>query len=104
MEDLLAKLKIYLKITNNDEDNLLSLLLETAGNKLLERLYPYDSSKTVVPVRYQTKQIEIALFLYNKQGAEGQTSHNENGINRTYENADIPESLLQGITPFVGVI
>lgn len=104
MEDLLDKLKIYLKINNNDEDNLLSLLLETAGNKLLERLYPYDSSKTVVPVRYQTKQIEIALFLYNKQGAEGQTSHSENGINRTYENADIPESLLQGITPFVGVM
>ena len=50
------------------------------------------------------KQIEIAVYLYNKQGAEGQTAHSENGISRTYESADVPESMLRGIAPFVGGI
>jgi hypothetical protein len=67
-------------------------------------VYPYDSTVTEVPNRYETKQVEIAVYLYNKRGAEGQTAHNENGINRTYESADVPESLMRGITPFVGVI
>lgn len=100
MEGLLAKLKILLPEETND--NLLLLFLEIAGQKILERLYPFDGTKTEIPARYQPKQIEIALFLYNKQGAEGETSHNENGIDRTYENADIPDSLMKGIVPFVG--
>lgn len=103
---MLEKLKLYLKIDtgDTDQDSVLLFLLSLAGNKLLERLYPFDSSKTEVPARYQFKQIEIALFLYNKQGAEGETSHSENGISRAYENADIPDSLMHGVTPFVGVI
>ena len=103
---MLEKLKLYLKIDADDteQDTVLLFLIDLAGNKLLERLYPFDSTKTEVPSRYQFKQIEIALFLYNKQGAEGETSHSENGISRAYENGNIPDSLMQGITPFVGVI
>lgn len=103
---MLEKFRKYLKKENADkgEDDFLLFLLDLAGSKLLERLYPFDETKTEVPARYQFKQIEIALFLYNKQGAEGETSHSENGISRAYENADIPDSLMQGVTPFVGVI
>lgn len=90
--------------TDTSKDDFLLFLLDLAGNKLLERLYPFDGTKTEVPERYRFKQIEIALFLYNKQGAEGETSHSENGMSRSYENADIPDSLMQGVTPFVGVI
>lgn len=98
----LAALKSLLGVTG--EDDLLSTLLAIAESKVLDRAYPYDPSVTEVPERYEYKQIEIAAYLYNKRGAEGQTAHNENGINRTYESADVPESLMRGITPFVGVI
>jgi hypothetical protein len=81
---------------------LLLYLLELAEQKIIEKLYPFDDTKTTIPERYQTKQVEIALFLYNKRGAEGEVSHNENGMNRTYENADVPESLMRGITPYCG--
>jgi hypothetical protein len=104
VEDLLEKLKLYLGISDTSEDNLLLLLLDVSAKKILEKLYPFDSTKTEIPTRYQTKQIEIAQFLYNKRGAEGEVSHYENGVNRTYENADIPDSLMRGITPFVGSI
>ncbi len=100
----LEQLKSLLGISGTDEDALLLTLLSIAAQKILNRVYPYDSTVTEVPARYEAKQVEIAVYLYNKRGAEGQIVHNENGINRTYESADVPESLMRGITPYVGVI
>jgi len=100
----LEQLKSLLDISGTDEDALLLTLLSISAQKILDRVYPYDSTVTEVPNRYAMKQVEIAVYLYNKRGAEGQTAHNENGINRTYESADVPESLMRGITPYVGVI
>lgn len=100
----LEQLKSLLGISGTDEDTLLLTLLSISAQKILDRVYPYDSTVTEVPNRYAIKQVEIAVYLYNKRGAEGQTAHNENGINRTYESADVPESLMRGITPYVGVI
>ena len=101
--DKLQTLKLLTGATDS-EDGLLLALLSLAEGKILERLYPYDHSKETLPARYVGKQIEIAVYLYNKQGAEGQTVHSENGISRTYESADVPESMLRGIVPFVGGI
>lgn len=101
---MLKDLKVLLGMSGTNEDALLLTLLSIAAQKILDRVYPYDSSASEVPVRYELKQLEIAAYLYNKRGAEGQTSHSENGISRTYESADVPESLMRGITPFVGVI
>lgn len=101
--DKLQTLKLLTGATDS-EDDLLLALLSLAEGKILERLYPYDHSKETLPARYVGKQIEIAVYLYNKQGAEGQIVHSENGISRTYESADVPESMLRGIAPFVGGI
>ena len=104
--NILQQLKTLLKIDLNDEseDALLLMLLTLSAQRILEKAYPYDDSITEVPQRYKTKQVEIAVYLYNKQGAEGQIAHSENGISRTYESADVPESMLRGIAPFVGGI
>ena len=102
MDELLVQLKSYLGISDTSDDVLLSFLLTLSGQKILDRLYPFDSSITIVPTRYKLKQVEIAQFLFNKRGAEGETSHNENGVSRSYENGDIPDSLMRGIVPFVG--
>jgi len=71
--DKLQTLKLLTGATDS-EDDLLLTLLSLAEGKILERLYPYDHSKETVPTRYVGKQIEIAVYLYNKQGAEGQTA------------------------------
>ena len=101
--DKLQTLKLLTGASDSENDLLLALL-SLAEGKILERLYPYDHNKETLPTRYVGKQIEIAVYLYNKQGAEGQTVHSENGISRTYESADVPESMLRGIAPFVGGI
>lgn len=88
--------------TDSSEEQLLQSFLNEAKAAVLNKMYPFDKGKTDVPKRYLYKVVDIAVFLYNKQGAEGQTAHSENGINRTYESGYIPESMLMDIMPYVG--
>lgn len=85
-------------------DDVLLAYLKIAGRKIIDRAYPYDDTIEEVPRRYEILQCEIAVYLLNKRGAEGEISHSENGISRSYEKADVPESMLSVITPFVGVL
>ena len=101
-EEKLTVLKAM--VGSSDSDEVLSSFLLLAGRKIIARAYPYDSSVTEVPTQYDYLQCEIAAYLLNKRGAEGQTSHSENGITRSYENADVPSSMMKIVTPHVGVI
>ena len=86
------------------EDDVLVSYLAIAGRKIINRAYPYDDTVTEVPRRYGYLQCDIANYLLNKRGAEGQTGHSENGVNRSYESADVPESMLSEVCPHVGVL
>jgi len=81
----------------------LAAYLSLAANEVLRRAFPYDNTQNAVPDKYAMTQCQIAQYLWNKRGAEGQTSHGENGINRSYESGGIPASLLNQITPNAGV-
>lgn len=91
-------------IGGSDTDEVLSTYLNLAGRKIIAKAYPYNSEITEVPAQYDYLQVEIAAYLLNKRGAEGQTSHSENGVSRTYENADVPSSMLKAVIPFCGVV
>lgn len=87
------------------EDPLLSTLLTLSEGIVLNRRYPFGIPEgATVPMQYEHIQLQIALELFSKMGAEGQTAHNENGINRTYESAGVSNSLLQRITPICGSV
>ena len=88
----------------NWSDNVLLSYLKIAGDKIIKRAYPYDDTVEEVPRRYGVLQCEIAQYLLNKRGAEGETAHNENGVSRTYENADVPESLMREVITHVEVL
>lgn len=89
----LEKLKILLN-NPSDSDDLLNLYLENASDIICD----IRNSDIVEPM-YKNIQVRIAVELFNKNGAEGQTGHSENSINRTYESGDISPSLLSRITP-----
>jgi hypothetical protein len=91
-------------VGESDSEEVLLAYLNLAGSKIINRAYPYDPEATEVPKRYEFLQCEIASYLLNKRGAEGQTGHSENGISRSYESADVPESMLGAVTPMVGVL
>ncbi len=102
----LCTLKILLGIDTEDasEDKILSVYLRIAEQKVINRLYPFSTDVVFVPVQYTEKIIEIAQYLYLRRGSEGETSHVENGISRSYEDAGIPDSLLKDIVPMVGTV
>lgn len=87
----------------NDTDIVLAYFLQ-AKSIVLNRAYPFDETKTDIPDRYIGNVIEIASYLLNKRGAEGETAHSENGISRTYGAASIPDDMLNRIIPVVGVM
>lgn len=98
------KLAMLKTLSGEADEDILLAFLTLAGQKVIQRAYPYRHDVEKVPDKYSTNQIEIACYLLNKRGAEGETYHSENGINRSYENADVPDSMLARITPFVGVL
>ena len=52
--------------------------------------------------KYQNLIYKMALYAITKMGAEGEISHQENGIFRTYQSAaDYPSDLLNQIIPLV---
>lgn len=107
METLVETLKAYLDPTKEwtePESTQLSVLLRFAASKIISHLYPFDNTQTGVPVRYQDLQVRIAAELYARMGAEGQTSHGENGITRAWASSDVAQGLLEEITPMAGTL
>lgn len=93
----LDRVKGWLGLADTTNDLKLQLMLDRAEMKIKERRrWPPDKP---MESRWNELQIQIVIFLWNKQGAEGESSHTENGVSRTYENADIPDSLLNEIIP-----
>ena len=91
-------------VGSSDSDEVLSTYLNFAGSKILAKAYPYQNDVTEIPDQYSYLQVEIAAYMLNKRGAEGQTSHTENGVSRSYENGDVPSSMLKSVVPYCGVI
>ena len=91
---------------DDTSDGILNTYLEIAGQKILNRMYPYkeDYSDMEVPDRYAMIQLNIAVYLLNKRGAEGEIQHIENGIHRNYGSSDVPDGMLKDIVPYCKVI
>lgn len=90
---------------NPDEDALLEVLIKIATSKVTKRRYPHGTPEGTIPDLscFALNIIQIAQFLYLKQGAEGEISHSEMGISRSYENADIPQAYYDGVIPYIGI-
>ena len=100
----LEKLKVLIS-PETASDDLLLYLLEQAEGIILNRRYPFGAPEdAVLSVFHQQIQIRVAVELFNKMGAEGQTAHDENGIKRTWEAGDVSPSLLRQIVPVCGSV
>ena len=101
------KTNLVRAIVENDPlatDALIAVYLNLARYAMIERLYPYDTTKvdSDVPSRYDTMQCELAARYFLRRGGQGETSHEENGVNRVYASAD-DDDILQRLTPFAKV-
>ena len=102
--DKLSRLAALISPDTANQD-LLSYLLEQAAGIVLNRRFPFGVPEdATVPAAYEHIQLQIAVELFSKMGAEGQTAHNENGVYRTYEAADVSPSLIRRIVPLIGSV
>jgi hypothetical protein len=86
-------------------DDLFHYLLEQAEGIILNRRYPFGAPEGAKLSAYHEQiQLRIAVELFSKMGAEGQTAHDENGIKRTWEAGDVSPSLLKVIVPVCGSV
>lgn len=88
-------------IGDNNADVTACLL--SAKYSVLNRLYPFGIGATEVPEQYELLECKIASRYYFRAGGEGEVTHSEGGVSRTYATAN-DEDLLMEITPFAKVL
>lgn len=98
--EMINKFKL---ITGENDAELFEVYMDLAREAILARRYPFGfTEETKVPEKYEGTWFEIALRNYERNGAEGQTYHSENGVHRTYGNLN-DDDLLSRIVP-IGVV
>lgn len=84
-------------IDEAQSDALLDVYLADAENAILNRMYPFRRLDTdTIPPMYEMLQCKLAARYILRRGGEGEISHNENGINRTYGSVN-DEDLLSEV-------
>ena len=86
-------------VPEKDDTALIEVYLAKAEEAILNEMYPFGCGENaVVPQRYNMTQCELAVRYILRRGAEGESAHNENGINRTYasvNDSDILSRIMQ---------
>lgn len=77
---MLEKLKLMLNIKDNSKDDLLTILLAQATNKV-----NLATNSTTLPTQLEWIVVEMAIRRYNKLGSEGVASESVDGISKSYE-------------------
>lgn len=97
---------------------LIAYLPDEAGNPILDTLvnravqsyrnyvnYPPDMEETYIESDMKDNLYcisDLALYAFNKQGADFESMHNENGVSRTYEDKG-SIFIAHGVFPYVRV-
>jgi hypothetical protein len=104
IDEKIEKVKVLIS-PDTASDELLSYLLEQSEGIILNRRYPFGAPEgATLSALHETIQIRVAVELFSKMGAEGQTQHTENGVQRVWEAGDVSPSLLKLIVPCVGSV
>lgn len=101
---LIKKLKRKLELRGFDiedyEDSDFLDEIESAIESVNERRHFVPNSTRFFEEKYKNIIIRLCICSFAKMGAEGELSHSENGISRTYAGAsEHPNDILKEITP-----
>ena len=97
---LLAKIKRKLgrlELTFTDAD--IYDEIQNAFEAINSRRHFNPTSSILIEDKYKNLAYELCIASMVKEGAEGEKSHAENGINRVYYGSDYPEDMLNRIVP-----
>jgi hypothetical protein len=88
-------------------DEKLGVYLNAAKAEILNWMYSQiggvPDDVTDVPAKYEITQVYAVVAGYTHAGAEGETVHNENGINRSFTSADMLDYIHKNVYAIVRV-
>lgn len=96
--------RLKLRLPDETNEDLLIDIIETSKAVILAKRFPYGTDRNEIDPQYNDLLFRIALDLYNKQGAEGEISHSENGVSRTYQSSWVSSDLLDEIVPYGSIL
>lgn len=110
--------RLKIKIPEEADEAVLEDVLESAKNIILSRRFPFgrypiktvvdeygdEIQTTYLEPRYLELQLQIAVALYNKIGADFEVGHSENGVSRSWGSESVPLELLSQIIPRAEVL
>lgn len=106
LEEIMADLTIELNGEPGFNQNVLRVKVKDAMKEVIMRRNYQATSYTDEKIKddlYNFASVikKVALFDYNQIGAEGQISHNENSVSRSWVDRD---SLFNGVFAFVNTL
>ena len=85
-------------------DAVVTVYLDDAENAIMRRRFPFGIPEgETLPTAYDILQCRLAARYFLRFGAEGELTHNENGVNRTYGSVN-DEDLLREVVQVAKVI
>lgn len=110
-EEKLEMLKtlLFIDLADTSEDARFAAYLKVAERELLAWRYSYGTGETretvtVVPDEYEMTQIYAVIAGFTQAGAENQTYHHENGINRHFQYTDMVQYIRSNVVPLCKVL
>lgn len=104
--DKLEQVKLLLGVTAGDmsQDSLISAYLSMAEKEIISWRYSYTGREvTAVPTEYETTQIMAVVAGFSQGGAENQTRHSENGIDRYFKYEDMVAYIRAHVIPIARI-
>lgn len=97
-EEKITRVQTLVGADEEATDALIAVYLDDAKSAILNRRYPFGIPDTAddVPAMYESLQCRLAARYFLRRGAEGEISHNEDGVNRTYGSVN-DEDLLMSV-------
>jgi hypothetical protein len=87
------------------DDNKIQAFLNAAAKEIIAWRYSYDGEfPKEVPEEYEMVQIFAVIAGYSQSGAEGQATHSEKGISRTFNYPDMLHYIHRNVVHKVGVL
>ena len=105
--DKLNRVKLLLGVTTDEEDTLISGYLDLAKELIISHMCSVATPAIPmldVPPKYDGVQVMAVIAGYNLIGAEGEVIHNENGIHRHFEYADMLAYVEGHVLPYARIV
>lgn len=104
--EIITDITAELGVVDTFDANVLAVKVKNAVRDVMARrnyaATSFSDEKILADLNnYYSTIYNLAIYDYNQVGMNGQTAHNENGINRTWANRD---DILRAVHSFVGTI